>query len=357
MTTTIVDPTGLFPSVRYPYLHPVHRPDRRHRIAIHRRTIDKILIGIRGRRRPGVPRRRLAALCGATKFASDYVGDELLVPDISFPAAAAPRGPRSERSREVRRSVGETRARRRRPTPVSSMVTSRESLMAPTYADLGTPEREAGCSPSGRTVDAGESPGHDRPAPSRRRCGDGTTRFAVPGGDPPGAPVVGLRLVDRRDDRRASPRRSLPRRRRDDGAGRARNRAPSGGHPATSLTAQSPHSSGPSGPRSSQTSTRAHTSSLIGPWNTSWPDEDQGQPSANDICSMVCSPWLRPRPALGAPHDHRDRGGRRSTPAYGALGVLDEAGHRLTDFITVGIDELSREAMGNLPRGTASSGC
>ncbi len=36
---------------------------------------------------------------------------------------------------------------------------------------------------------------------------------------------------------------------------------------------------------------------------------------------------------------------------YGALGVLDETGTRLTDFITVGIDESGREAIGALPEG------
>jgi signal transduction histidine kinase len=36
---------------------------------------------------------------------------------------------------------------------------------------------------------------------------------------------------------------------------------------------------------------------------------------------------------------------------YGALGVLDETGSRLSDFITVGIDEAGREAIGHLPEG------
>jgi signal transduction histidine kinase len=36
---------------------------------------------------------------------------------------------------------------------------------------------------------------------------------------------------------------------------------------------------------------------------------------------------------------------------YGALGVLDEAGKRLSDFVTVGIDEAGRAAIGNLPQG------
>jgi len=36
---------------------------------------------------------------------------------------------------------------------------------------------------------------------------------------------------------------------------------------------------------------------------------------------------------------------------YGALGVLDETGTRLSDFITVGIDEAGREAIGHLPEG------
>ncbi len=36
---------------------------------------------------------------------------------------------------------------------------------------------------------------------------------------------------------------------------------------------------------------------------------------------------------------------------YGALGVLDETGLRLSDFITVGIDEAGRAAIGTLPQG------
>lgn len=36
---------------------------------------------------------------------------------------------------------------------------------------------------------------------------------------------------------------------------------------------------------------------------------------------------------------------------YGALGVLDESGSRLDDFITVGIDEEGRAAIGHLPEG------
>lgn len=36
---------------------------------------------------------------------------------------------------------------------------------------------------------------------------------------------------------------------------------------------------------------------------------------------------------------------------YGALGVLDSTGTRLAEFITVGIDEAGREAIGNLPEG------
>jgi signal transduction histidine kinase len=36
---------------------------------------------------------------------------------------------------------------------------------------------------------------------------------------------------------------------------------------------------------------------------------------------------------------------------YGALGVLDETGTRLSQFITVGIDEADRRAIGNLPEG------
>jgi signal transduction histidine kinase len=36
---------------------------------------------------------------------------------------------------------------------------------------------------------------------------------------------------------------------------------------------------------------------------------------------------------------------------YGALGVLDESGKRLTDFATVGIDEAGRAAIGELPEG------
>jgi signal transduction histidine kinase len=36
---------------------------------------------------------------------------------------------------------------------------------------------------------------------------------------------------------------------------------------------------------------------------------------------------------------------------YGALGVLDKSGTRLSDFVTVGIDDAGREAIGHLPEG------
>ncbi len=36
---------------------------------------------------------------------------------------------------------------------------------------------------------------------------------------------------------------------------------------------------------------------------------------------------------------------------YGALGVLDEAGERLSEFVTVGIDDEGRSAIGDLPEG------
>jgi signal transduction histidine kinase len=36
---------------------------------------------------------------------------------------------------------------------------------------------------------------------------------------------------------------------------------------------------------------------------------------------------------------------------YGALGVLDESGTRLLDFVTVGIDDAGRDAIGHLPEG------
>ncbi len=40
---------------------------------------------------------------------------------------------------------------------------------------------------------------------------------------------------------------------------------------------------------------------------------------------------------------------------YGALGVLDPTGTRLDQFITVGIDEEGRRAIGDLPRGPRSA--
>src|SRR5690242_20696472 len=36
---------------------------------------------------------------------------------------------------------------------------------------------------------------------------------------------------------------------------------------------------------------------------------------------------------------------------YGALGVLDESGTWLAQFITVGLDDAGRRAIGNLPQG------
>ena len=36
---------------------------------------------------------------------------------------------------------------------------------------------------------------------------------------------------------------------------------------------------------------------------------------------------------------------------YGALGVLDQSGSRLSDFITVGVDEATRDTIGHLPEG------
>jgi hypothetical protein len=40
---------------------------------------------------------------------------------------------------------------------------------------------------------------------------------------------------------------------------------------------------------------------------------------------------------------------------YGAIGVLDPDRTYLSDFITVGVDDTTREAIGHLPRGRASS--
>jgi len=40
---------------------------------------------------------------------------------------------------------------------------------------------------------------------------------------------------------------------------------------------------------------------------------------------------------------------------YGALGVLDESRTRLTEFITVGIDDEDRQAIGQSPRAMGSS--
>ena len=42
---------------------------------------------------------------------------------------------------------------------------------------------------------------------------------------------------------------------------------------------------------------------------------------------------------------------------YGALGVLDEAGTRLSDFVTVGIDEAVARRSGVCRKGTGSSAC
>ncbi|MCB1018269.1 MAG: hypothetical protein KDB10_24490, partial [Acidimicrobiales bacterium] len=36
---------------------------------------------------------------------------------------------------------------------------------------------------------------------------------------------------------------------------------------------------------------------------------------------------------------------------YGALGVLDESGNALAEFITVGVDEQTHRAIGALPKG------
>ncbi len=42
---------------------------------------------------------------------------------------------------------------------------------------------------------------------------------------------------------------------------------------------------------------------------------------------------------------------------YGALGVLDESGTRLAQFITVGIDDEDRTKIGKLPEGHGILGC
>ena len=42
---------------------------------------------------------------------------------------------------------------------------------------------------------------------------------------------------------------------------------------------------------------------------------------------------------------------------YAALGILDEGRHELERFITVGIDDEVRAAIGELPRGRALAGC
>ena len=123
-------------------------------VAIHRRTIDKILIGF------GVVAALAFLVAGSlllwgNRFASDYVGDELSSQNISFPAAAALEDQgRSDLVKYADQSVNTGQE----AEAYASFINGHLEGIADgaTYADLGTPEREAAAAVTA-AVDAGES--------------------------------------------------------------------------------------------------------------------------------------------------------------------------------------------------------
>jgi hypothetical protein len=123
-------------------------------VAIHRRTIDKILIGF------GVVAALAFLVAGSlllwgNRFASDYVGDELSSQNISFPAAAALEDQgRSDLVKYADESVNTGKE----AEAYASFINGHLEGIADgaTYADLGTTEREAGAAVTA-AVDAGES--------------------------------------------------------------------------------------------------------------------------------------------------------------------------------------------------------
>jgi hypothetical protein len=123
-------------------------------VAIHRRTIDKILIGF------GVVAALAFLVAGSlllwgNRFASDYVGDELSSQNISFPAAAALEDQgRSDLVKYADQSVNTGKE----AEAYASFINGHLEGIADgaTYADLGTPEREAVAAVTA-AVDAGES--------------------------------------------------------------------------------------------------------------------------------------------------------------------------------------------------------
>ena len=123
-------------------------------VAIHRRTIDKILIGF------GVVAALAFLVAGSlllwgNRFASDYVGDELSSQNISFPAAAALEDQgRSDLVKYADQSVNTGKE----AEAYASFINGHLEGIADgaTYADLGTTEREAATAVTA-AVDAGES--------------------------------------------------------------------------------------------------------------------------------------------------------------------------------------------------------
>ena len=113
-------------------------------VALKRRTIDSILIGV------GLVAAVVFVIAGAlltwgSRFADDYVGDELASQNITFPDAEALTEPRVEPTCSSSPDSSSTPATRPRPTPATSTVTSPRSP-----AEQPTPSRRCRAGGQGR---------------------------------------------------------------------------------------------------------------------------------------------------------------------------------------------------------------
>ena len=149
MTATLVEQSNASPGVDGS-ASPTPHGDT---VEIHRRTVDKVLIGF------GVVATIAFLVAGSlllwgNRFASDYVGDELGSQNISFPPAAALE---EEGRTDLLDFAGESVDTGADAEAYASFINGHLEGIADgaTFADLGTPEREAKAAVAA-AVDAGE---------------------------------------------------------------------------------------------------------------------------------------------------------------------------------------------------------
>jgi hypothetical protein len=181
-------------------------------VAVKRRTIDKVLIGI------GVVATAVFAVAGALlmwghNFASNYVGDELSSQHITFPQRCKAQRGRPHRPGQVRRS----QARHGKEAEgYASYINGHLQGIAKgaTYADLGAVESAAKADVKA-AVDAASRKQPSTSCRPRQTASPPSANTLVQGRDLARPAVVGLRLVNGRHDRWHRRHRRFHRRRHD----------------------------------------------------------------------------------------------------------------------------------------------